>query len=62
MPLAHSNGPRWIRSQNVSNEQRLRGIEPIRAFLARLFGRDAKGPAPVPAPSAAAPPAGEERR
>jgi hypothetical protein len=39
MPLAHSNGPRWIRKQNVSVEKRLRGIGPIRDFLARLFRR-----------------------
>jgi len=43
MPLANSNGPRWIRQQNVAVERRLRGIEPIRVFVARLFGR---APAP----------------
>ncbi len=39
MPLANSNGPSWIRSQNVSVDKRLRGIAPIRLFLARLLGR-----------------------
>jgi len=39
MPLANSNGPRWIRSHNVTTERRLRGITPIREFLARLFRR-----------------------
>ena len=39
MPLAHSDGPRWFRSQNVSNDERLRGFGLIREFLARIFGR-----------------------
>jgi hypothetical protein len=39
MPLANSHGPRWIRAQNMSVDNRLRGIAPIRTFLARLFGR-----------------------
>jgi len=37
MPLANSNGPKWIRPQNVAAEKRLRGIAPIRAFLAALL-------------------------
>jgi hypothetical protein len=44
MPLAHSNGPRWIRSQTASADKRLRGIAPIRTFLARLLGRSRMPP------------------
>jgi hypothetical protein len=40
MPLASSNGPRWIRTQNVAAGKRIRGIAPIRRFLqALLYGR-----------------------
>jgi len=45
MPLANSNGPRWIRAQHVAAEKRREGLGPIRAFLARLFrGREAPAP------------------
>jgi hypothetical protein len=44
MPLANSNGPKWVRPQTVATEKRLRGIAPIRRFLAAIFGRgDAAG-------------------
>jgi len=39
MPLADSNGPRWIRAQNAATEKRSRGLGPVRDFLLRLFGR-----------------------
>jgi hypothetical protein len=46
MPLANSNGPRWIRPQKVAAEKRLQGIAPIRDFLrALLSGQRPKGPA-----------------
>jgi hypothetical protein len=64
MPLANSNGPRWIRDQNVSVDKRLRGIGPIRTFLARLFGRTpaAPGPAEVRAPGPPVPAVDSESR
>jgi len=37
MPLANSNGPRWIRPQTVASEKRLRGVAPIREFLVALL-------------------------
>jgi hypothetical protein len=55
MPLANSNGPRWIRAQNAAVDQRLRGIEPIRAFLARLFRRTPESPTVGERPAAAGP-------
>lgn len=39
MSLAHSNGPRWIRSQKAERERALSGVNPIRQFLAALLGR-----------------------
>jgi hypothetical protein len=45
MPLANSNGPRWIRPQTVASEKRLRGIAPIRRFLIGLLtGKRTLGP------------------
>jgi hypothetical protein len=37
MSLASSNGPRWIRTQKVAAEKRIRGIAPIRRFLRALL-------------------------
>jgi len=39
MPLASSNGPRWIRSENAAGERRRRGLWPVVFWLASLFRR-----------------------
>jgi hypothetical protein len=39
MPLANSNGPGWIRKQKASVDRSLTGVNPIRRFVAALFGR-----------------------